>query len=92
MGSVSRWHPPRGGGLSKMSPDPYHPLNQISFIGDDLNDTEVLKQVGFSSTPADGVIENKKIVDYICTKEGGKGCVRELADLILKNQAHPSLK
>ena len=60
-------------------------LDQISFIGDDLNDTEVLKQVGFSSTPADGVIENKRIVDYICTKGGGKGCVREVCDLILEH-------
>ena len=58
-------------------------LDQIAFIGDDLNDTEALKGVGFSATPEDGVIQNKIIVDYICKKQGGGGCVREICDLIL---------
>lgn len=58
-------------------------LDQIAFIGDDLNDTEALRRVGFSATPEDGAIQNKKIVDYICKKRGGEGCVREICDLIL---------
>ena len=58
-------------------------LDQIAYIGDDLNDTEALQKVGFSATPEDGAIQNKMIVDYICKKQGGRGCVREICDLIL---------
>ncbi len=58
-------------------------LDLVAFIGDDINDTEALSQVGFSATPADGVHENKRVADYVCTKLGGSGCVREVCDLIL---------
>ena len=54
-------------------------------IGDDLNDTEVLMHVGFSATPQDGAIQNKILVDYVCKKHGGEGCVREVCDLILSS-------
>lgn len=60
-------------------------FDQVAFIGDDLNDTMALSVVGFSATPKDGIEENKKIVDYICTKLGGDGCVREVCDLILSS-------
>ena len=58
-------------------------LDQIAYIGDDLNDFEALQKVGFSATPKDGAIQNKKIVDYIYKKQGGEGCVREICNLIL---------
>ena len=58
-------------------------MGQIAYIGDDLNDLPLLKKVGFSATPADGSIENKREVAYICQKNGGDGCVRELSDLII---------
>jgi N-acylneuraminate cytidylyltransferase len=57
-------------------------LAETAYIGDDLNDTEALAAVGFSATPQDGCIENKRIVDYVCRLKGGEGCVRELADLL----------
>ncbi len=56
---------------------------EMAYIGDDLNDTEALGFVGFSVTPADGNIRNKLIVDYICRKKGGEGCVREVAEILL---------
>lgn len=58
----------------------------VSFIGDDINDFEVLKKVGLAVTPNDGINENKKIAHLITSKNGGDGCVRELCDLILKTQ------
>jgi YrbI family 3-deoxy-D-manno-octulosonate 8-phosphate phosphatase len=58
-------------------------LSEIAYVGDDLNDTEVLASVGFAAVPQDGVIENKRVADYVCRLKGGEGCVREVADLIV---------
>jgi len=61
-------------------------LNEIAYIGDDVNDIEIMQSVGFSATPLDGNYKVKKISDYICNVDGGKGAFRELADLILKSK------
>jgi 3-deoxy-D-manno-octulosonate 8-phosphate phosphatase (KDO 8-P phosphatase) len=55
----------------------------VCFIGDDVNDEEIIKLVGFSACPADAVNEIKNIVNVVLTKKGGEGCVRELIDLYL---------
>jgi len=57
---------------------------EMAYIGDDVNDLELMKKVGFSATPSDGIVEAKKIADYVCALSGGEGVVREVADLILK--------
>jgi len=57
-----------------------------AFIGDDVNDLEILKCAGFSAAPADAVPEITEVVDYICEKKGGAGAYREYADLIRKSQ------
>jgi YrbI family 3-deoxy-D-manno-octulosonate 8-phosphate phosphatase len=59
-------------------------LQEVAFIGDDVNDLEALQAVGFSAAPADGLPPVLKVVDYVCRKKGGEGAVREVADLILK--------
>ena len=58
-------------------------LKEIAFIGDDTNDLEALKKVAFSAVPNDAMVQVKKIADYICKASGGKGCFREISDLIL---------
>jgi len=55
------------------------------YIGDDINDLPVLKAVGFSACPADAVQNVQKVVNYICQKKGGEGCVREVADMLIQN-------
>jgi len=60
--------------------------NQIAYIGDDLNDLTLIQQVGLSIAVNDACDEVKKEVDYITEKPGGKGAVREVTELILKNQ------
>ena len=57
--------------------------NNIAYIGDDVNDLEILKKTGFTATPKDGNLEVKKIVDYICKNRGGEGVLREICDLII---------
>jgi 3-deoxy-D-manno-octulosonate 8-phosphate phosphatase (KDO 8-P phosphatase) len=61
-------------------------LQEMAYIGDDVNDLELLKKVGLSATPADGITDAKKICNYICKSKGGEGAFRELADLILETK------
>jgi len=56
---------------------------EIAYIGDDLNDSEIMKLVGFAATPSDGIKDLRKIVDYVCRNNGGNGAFREIADLIV---------
>lgn len=58
-------------------------LAQVAYIGDDVNDLDVLKAVGFSAAPADAMPCALEAVMYVCAKKGGEGAVRELTDLIL---------
>ena len=60
--------------------------DEIAFIGDDSNDFELMKLVGFKVTPADGMHFIKEICDYICENKAGNGAFRELAELILAFQ------
>jgi 3-deoxy-D-manno-octulosonate 8-phosphate phosphatase (KDO 8-P phosphatase) len=58
--------------------------SEVAFIGDDVNDIEILQAVGFSACPADATRQNKAVVDYCCETNGGQGCFRELAELIIE--------
>ena len=59
-------------------------LKHVAHIGDDINDLPVLKEVGLSLTVADAVDDVRGAVDFITSKEGGKGAVREICDLIVE--------
>lgn len=63
-------------------------LSQVAYIGDDINDLETLKAVGFSASPADGLPDILAAVDYVCQKKGGEGAVREIIEMILGAQQH----
>ena len=63
-------------------------LKQVAYIGDDVNDLEALKAVGFSASPADGLPDIVAAVDYVCRKKGGEGAVREIIEMILEAQQH----
>jgi len=60
-------------------------LNEVAYIGDDINDLDVLKKVGLSACPADSVEKIKSNVDIVLQKKGGEGCVREFCDLIFND-------
>ena len=59
----------------------------IAFIGDDANDYELMKLIGFKVTPADGMNFIKEICDYVCENKGGNGAFRELAELLIAFQS-----
>src|SRR5262245_13794210 len=58
-------------------------LADVADMGDDVNDVEALRAVGFSAAPFDSLPPVPQLVDYVCRKKGGEGAVREVADLIL---------
>ena len=59
-------------------------LEEIAYIGDDIPDICVLKKVGLPCCPNDAVDEVKAVAKFVCSKNGGRGAVREVCDFILK--------
>ncbi len=60
-------------------------LEEVAYIGDDINDFETLSNVGLRACPADAVDKIKSIDNIIVlSKNGGHGAVREFCEMILK--------
>jgi len=60
---------------------------EILYMGDDLPDLQVMKQIGFPTCPADAVEEIKASSVYISDKNGGEGCVRDVIEQVLRLQS-----
>jgi N-acylneuraminate cytidylyltransferase len=60
-------------------------LDQVAFIGDDINDLEAMRLVGLSVAVADASNEVKNIADIILQSIGGAGAFREFVDYLLKH-------
>lgn len=60
--------------------------NKVAYMGDDIPDIYPMKMVGLPTCPQDAVSEVKAISKYISHKNGGKGCVRDLIEQVLKVQ------
>ena len=58
----------------------------VLYMGDDIPDLEAMKLVGMSCCPQDAVPEIKEVSKYISHKKGGKGCVRDVIEQVLKVQ------
>ena len=63
--------------------------SEIAYIGDDINDINLLKLVGLGVVPKDGNQIAKKSSNYISKTIGGKGVLREVAELILLSKKIP---
>lgn len=61
-------------------------MDEVAFIGDDLNDLEILQKVGLSAMPGNSPILSQFSPDYITTRHGGNGAFREFVDIILNAQ------
>ncbi len=55
-------------------------LSQVAYIGDDVNDREIIKATGLTGCPADAMQSIKDIVDVVLTRNGGHGCIREFIE------------
>jgi YrbI family 3-deoxy-D-manno-octulosonate 8-phosphate phosphatase len=62
-------------------------LEQVAFIGDDLNDLPALACVGFPCAVADSAAEVKAAASYVTERRGGDGAVREICDLLIAARA-----
>jgi len=61
-------------------------LNDVAFIGDDLNDVELMERVRISATPSSAPTFIQKIASFITKKSGGEGAFREFVETILNTE------
>lgn len=57
---------------------------EIAYIGDDIFDVPLIKDVGFGATVPEAVDEVMEVAQYVTKRPGGNGAVREICDFILK--------
>lgn len=57
---------------------------EVLYIGDDIPDIQVIRAAGIGAAPADAVTDVLETADYICKAPGGKGCIRELIEKIMR--------
>ena len=57
-------------------------LQNVCYVGDDINDIEVMKKVGFGCAPADANERIKECARYVAKVRGGEGVIREIAEMI----------
>ncbi len=60
--------------------------DEVLYMGDDVPDYEVMKRVGVPTCPNDAVHEIKGISIYVSDKKGGKGCVRDIIEQVMRVQ------
>ncbi len=58
----------------------------VAYIGDDLNDLEIMKKSGLTFAPFDCAVELIDVVNHHLQKNGGEGAVREAIDIIIKGE------
>ncbi|OOM79973.1 acylneuraminate cytidylyltransferase [Clostridium sp. BL-8] len=59
-------------------------LQEVAYIGDDINDLEVIKNVGFGCAVNDAMEVVKEASDYVTKVNGGEGAIREIAEILLQ--------
>jgi len=62
--------------------------DQVGYIGDDLTDIVVMRRVGFAVATANARPEVKQCAHMVTQTEGGRGALREVAELLLEAQGY----
>ncbi len=60
-------------------------LDEVAYIGDDINDILLLEKVGISAAPANAPTYIKNKVDLVTETKGGEGAFREFVEIVLEN-------
>ncbi len=76
----------KGEALRQLAAELKVPLSAIGFVGDDLIDLPAFRVAGFTFAPMDAAPEVKVVAGYVAQAKGGRGAVREILELILKDQ------
>ncbi|MBT0608898.1 KdsC family phosphatase [Aequorivita echinoideorum] len=65
-----------------------HNINaaEILYMGDDMPDIPVMQEIGLPTCPQDAVPQVKAVSKYVSHKKGGRGCVRDVIEQVLKVQ------
>lgn len=58
-------------------------LKNVCYIGDDINDVEVIETVGYGCCPADAMPRVKAVANYVTVAKGGEGVIREVVEKLL---------
>ena len=58
--------------------------HEVAYVGDDVNDVAVLREVGLSAAPADAPFQVRAEAEMVMQAEGGRGCLREFLEAILR--------
>lgn len=61
-------------------------FENVAYIGDDVNDIDILKKCGLGATPSDGVAEAKAAANIVLRSKGGEGCIREFFDTYILSE------
>lgn len=61
-------------------------LGQVAYMGDDLNDVQLITHCGFGGAPLDACEEARQAAAFLSAYTGGHGALREFVEYILKNQ------
>lgn len=70
--------------FSELVKKDYLTIQHTLYMGDDMPDLQVMKEVYFPCCPADACNEIKQVSKYISPYEGGQGCVRDVIEKVLK--------
>ncbi len=62
------------------------PLEDVAYVGNDINDAECLRAVGVPVVPADAWPEVRGLARWVLSRPGGAGCVREFCDGVWEAQ------
>lgn len=60
-------------------------LDSVLYIGDDINDIDLLKAVGISCAPADAMPQVKEVVSYVSACSGGNGVIRDVYEWLMRD-------
>ena len=60
--------------------------SEVLFMGDDIPDYEVMMHAGIPACPSDAAEEIQRISKYISHSPGGRGCVRDVIEQVMKIQ------
>src|SRR5262249_43700042 len=64
------------------------PMSEMGFAGDDLTDIVCMRRVGFAIATANAREEAKAAAHYVTNASGGRGAIREVAELLLQARGH----
>jgi 3-deoxy-D-manno-octulosonate 8-phosphate phosphatase (KDO 8-P phosphatase) len=73
----------KAAGIESICAEAKIPLLETAYMGDDVNDLPALRKVAFSCAPRDAAREVVREVDWVSSRDAGRGAVRELCELLL---------